>query len=56
MSRYPRTKRGMAKRRNSAVIGVSKHSPGRQFNPDNGEPNSARWLAEQRKMGLRRPR
>jgi len=56
MSRYPRTKRGMAKRRNNADVGRSKHRPGLQFNPNNGEPNSARWLAEQRKLGLRRPR
>ena len=56
MRKYPRTKRGMAKRRNNADIGGSKHRPGRQFNPNNGEPNSARWLAEQRKLGLRRPR
>ena len=56
MSRYPRTKRGMAKRRNSAEIGVGKHSPGRQFNPNNGEPNTAGWLASQRKLGKRRPR
>jgi len=46
----------MAKRRNSAVIGGSKHSPGRQFNPNNGEPHTAKWLAEERKMGFRRPR
>lgn len=56
MSRYPRTKDGMAKRRNNADIGRSKHRPGLQFNPNNGEPHTAKWLAEQRKMGRRRPR
>lgn len=50
MSKYPRTKRGMAKRR------AEGHSTRSQFNPNNGEPHTAKWLAEQRKMGLRRPR
>ena len=51
MSKYPRTKDGMAKRRNAAIVGSNK-----QFNPANGEPHTAKWLARQRKMGLRRPR
>ena len=34
MSRYPRTKDGMAKRRNNADIGHGKHRPGKQFNPN----------------------
>lgn len=56
MSKYPRTKRGMAKRRYNASAGYGKHRPGKQFNPANGEPHTAKWLARQRKMGLRRPR
>ena len=56
MSKYPRTKDGMAKRRNNAKYGISKHRPGLQFNPENGEPHTASWLAGQRKLGLRRPR
>ncbi len=56
MSKYPHTKQGMAKRRNNADIGTSKHRPGLQFNPANGEPHTAGWLASQRKLGKRRPR
>lgn len=51
MSKYPRTKDGMAKRRNAAIVGSNK-----QFNPANGEPHTAKFLARQRKMGLRRKR
>jgi hypothetical protein len=32
MNKYPRTKDGMAKRRNAAIVGLNK-----QFNPANGE-------------------
>ena len=56
MSKYPHTKEGMAKRRATIAAGSSKHSAGKQFNPANGEPHSAKWLAEQRKLGLRRKR
>lgn len=44
MSKYPRTRQGMARRRNNTA----------QFNPHNGEPHSAKWLAQQRAIGLRR--
>lgn len=46
MSKYPRTRQGMVRRRDNTA----------QFNPHNGEPHSAKWLADQRRFGLRRPR
>ena len=54
--KFPRTKQGMARRRYSADVGISKHSCGRQFNPHNGEPHTAKWLEQQRKWGHRRRR
>ena len=51
MSKYPRTKDGMAKRRNAANASLNK-----QFNPANGEPHTAKFLDEQRKIGFRRRR
>lgn len=54
MSKYPRTKDGLARRRNNAECGYSKHRPGLQFNPHNGEPHSAKWLEQERAAGSRR--
>lgn len=54
MKKYPHTKIGMARRRRACEAQTSKHAPSKQFNPHNGEVHSARWLAEQRKIGKRR--
>lgn len=51
MSKYPRTKDGMAKRRNAAIVGFNK-----QFNPANGEPHTVKFLAKERAEGRRRKR
>ena len=52
MKKYP--KEDKAKRRYACETQHSKHAPSKQFNPHNGEVHSARWLAEQRKIGKRR--
>ena len=56
MQKYPRTKDGMAKRRNAVIASHSKHGAGRQFNPANGEPHTAKFLAKERAEGRRRKR
>jgi len=57
MSRYTsKTPDGMARRRSNADLGYGRHRPGLQFNPDNGEPHTAKWLAAMRKLGKRRAR
>lgn len=46
--KYPRTKHGMKMRRYNADV-----SPDSQFNPHNGEPHTAKfiaWRREQRKL------
>lgn len=48
MKKYPRTKEGMAKRRSACDLQCSKHAARKQFNPHNGEPHTAKWLAERR--------
>ena len=48
--KYPRTKKGMAKRR---AEGLSTRS---QFNPNNGEPHTKAFLEMERNCGLRRRR
>ena len=48
MKKYPRTKEGMAKRRDACDLQYSKHAAAKQFNPANGEPHTAKWLAERR--------
>lgn len=54
--KYPRTRQGMARRRNACDVQTSKHSAARQFNPHNGELHTKKWLDQQRAAGLRRKR
>ena len=57
MGRYTgKTPDGMARRRSNADFGYGRHRPGLQFNPANGEPHTAKWLAAMRKLGMRRAR
>lgn len=54
MKKYPRTKEGMAKRRSACDVQYSKHAAAKQFNPANGEPHTAKWLAVARRVSKRR--
>lgn len=56
MQKYPRTKKGLQKRRDNIDRGYSKHRAGLQFNPANGEPHTEAWLEERRRYGMRRKR
>ena len=56
MSKYPNTQKGKRMRRCAASAQCSKHAAGKQFNPANGEPHTAKFLDEQRKIGSRRRR
>ena len=54
--KYPRTTDGLRKRINNIEHGYSKHRAGRNFNPNNGEPNTQKWLDHMRSIKRRRDR